>query len=40
MALAESIQRGIVEEPTDIFTFATFEHAIAHFHCELARLAG
>ena len=40
MALAESIQRGIVEEPTDIFTFATFEHAIAHFHRELARLAG
>jgi phenylpropionate dioxygenase-like ring-hydroxylating dioxygenase large terminal subunit len=39
MALAESIQRGIVEEPTDIFTFATFEYAIAHFHRELARLA-
>jgi hypothetical protein len=25
---------------TDIFTFATFEHPIAHFHRELARLAG
>lgn len=40
MALAESIQRGIAEEPTDIFTFATFEHAIGHFHRALARLTG
>lgn len=40
MALAASIQRGIAEEPTDTFTFATFEHAIAHFHRGLARLAG
>jgi phenylpropionate dioxygenase-like ring-hydroxylating dioxygenase large terminal subunit len=40
MALAASIQRGIAEEPTDTFTFATFEHAIAHFHRGLARLTG
>ncbi len=40
MALAESIQRGIDGEPTDTFTFATFEHAIAHFHRRLARLTG
>jgi phenylpropionate dioxygenase-like ring-hydroxylating dioxygenase large terminal subunit len=40
MALAASIQRGIAEDPTDIFTFATFEHAIAHFHHELGRLVG
>jgi phenylpropionate dioxygenase-like ring-hydroxylating dioxygenase large terminal subunit len=40
MALADSIQRGIAEEPTDTFTFATFEHAIAHFHRRLAKVAG
>jgi phenylpropionate dioxygenase-like ring-hydroxylating dioxygenase large terminal subunit len=40
MVLAASIQRGIVEEPTDVFTFATFEHPIAHFHRTLAQLAG
>ena len=40
MALAASIQRGIAEDPTDIFTFATFEHAIAHFHRALARRVG
>lgn len=40
MALAESIQRGIAAEPTDTFTFATFEHAIAHFHHALARFTG
>lgn len=40
MALAASIQRGIAGEPTEIFTFASFEHAIAHFHRGLARLVG
>jgi phenylpropionate dioxygenase-like ring-hydroxylating dioxygenase large terminal subunit len=38
LALAASIQKGIDAEPTDHFTFATFEHGIAHFRSTLERL--
>jgi phenylpropionate dioxygenase-like ring-hydroxylating dioxygenase large terminal subunit len=39
-ALSASIQRGIAAEPTDTFTFATFEQGIAHFRAALDRLVG
>lgn len=36
-ALGESIQRGLASGANDDLLFGAFEHALAHFHDEVAR---
>ncbi len=36
-AMGESIQRGVASGANESFVFGAFEHALAHFHAEIAR---